>query len=35
VGGNDEELNIAVDTLKPEQVSIVGARIREVLEEAV
>lgn len=35
VGGNDEELNIAVVTLKPEQVSVVGERIREVLEGAV
>lgn len=35
IGANDEELNIAVVTLKPEQDSIVAERIREVLSEAV
>ncbi|NBC65221.1 MAG: aminotransferase class V-fold PLP-dependent enzyme [Bacteroidetes bacterium] len=35
VGGNDKELNIAVVTLKPEQVSIVAERIREILSSAV
>lgn len=35
IGGNDEELNIAVVTLKPEQVPIVAERVREVLSEAV
>lgn len=34
VGGNEEELNIAVVTLKPEQVSIVADRVRKVLSEA-
>lgn len=33
-GGNEEELNLAVVTLKPEQVSIVAERVREVLNEA-
>ncbi|MFH5834273.1 aminotransferase class V-fold PLP-dependent enzyme [Halalkalibaculum sp. DA384] len=33
--GNDEGLNISVVTLKPEQVDIVGQRIKEVLEQAV
>ncbi|MEX1211615.1 MAG: aminotransferase class V-fold PLP-dependent enzyme [Balneolaceae bacterium] len=35
VGGNDETLNIAVVMLKPEQVDIVGERVREVLQQAV
>lgn len=33
--GNDERLNITVVTLRPEQVSIVARRIKEVLETAV
>lgn len=32
---NDEGLNVSVVTLKPEQVDIVGRRIKEVLEQAV
>ena len=35
VSGNGEELNIAVVTLKPSQVSIVVERVREVLNDAV
>lgn len=34
-GGNDDELNIAVVTLKPEQVSVVADRIKEILSKAV
>jgi seryl-tRNA(Sec) selenium transferase len=34
VSANDESLNIAVVTLEPEHVDIVGSRIREVLEQA-
>ncbi|MDX1641578.1 MAG: hypothetical protein R3220_07760 [Balneolaceae bacterium] len=33
-GGNEEELNLAVVTLKPEQVSIVAERVREILSES-